>query len=209
MCARRDRRASSGDFLLKQLKATPDVCWLCDGPIPRSLIAVYAPANLKDGTESVRDFFKQLQILVCKERAIQYTLVVGDLNIPLTSIDFSTKQLWLKGDSRVYVTDQEVFRNFLTNCELRDASASLAGTFTWFPEPTQIMQANKVGMRLDYVLLPISSRVICCAVLENLAVSDHRPILVEFHMQGDAIATLKNYATLLTETENDCEGIRE
>jgi exonuclease III len=72
-----------------------------------TLVAVYAPACLQDGTNEVKAFMKKLQVLVCLERARCFTFIVGDLNIPLTARDVSPEQPWLKGHAREYTEDRK------------------------------------------------------------------------------------------------------
>jgi exodeoxyribonuclease III len=147
-----------------------------------TLVAVYAPACLQDGTTEVKAFMKKLQVLVCLERARCFTFIAGDLNIPLTARDVSSEQPWLKGHAREYTEDRKVFQELLTTCELRDSCASNVGTFSWYPECTRKHQRLNVGMRVDYVLVPLSAQVVCCCVLTHLTASDHRAVLVEFNL---------------------------
>jgi exodeoxyribonuclease III len=148
-----------------------------------TLVAVYAPSRLEDGTAEVTEFLKKLQVLVCQERARCFTFIAGDLNIPLTTKDVSLEQPWLKGHAREYVKDRKAFQQLLITCELRDSCASIAGTFSWYPENTRKYQMLNIGMRVDYTLVPLSAQVVCCGMLTNLATSDHRALMVEFNLK--------------------------
>jgi exodeoxyribonuclease III len=148
-----------------------------------TLVAIYAPSRLEDGTTEVTQFLKKLQILVCQERARCFTFISGDVNIPLTAKDVSPEQPWLKGHAREYLEDRKAFQQLLITCELRDSCASIAGTFSWYPESTRKHQMLNIGMRVDYTLIPLAAQVVCCGMLTNLATSDHRALMVEFNLK--------------------------
>jgi exonuclease III len=147
-----------------------------------TLIAVYAPASLIDGKPERIQFDERLCKLVVKEKLRCPVFVVGDLNVPLEIPDASHLQPWLKGAVRLYTKDRESLRSLMSLNQLFDAGE--IGVLTWFPEPTVTNQAKRIGMRLDYFLLPIGALVYRYYVLAESTSSDHRPVVVEFSLQG-------------------------
>jgi exonuclease III len=83
-----------------------------------TLVAVYAPASLTDGTPEHVFFYERLCKLVAKERERCPTFVVGDLNVPLQFADVSHAQPWLKGAARLYGGDRENLQNLITTNKL-------------------------------------------------------------------------------------------
>jgi exodeoxyribonuclease-3 len=147
-----------------------------------AMVAVYAPASLIDGMPERILFYDRLCKLVAKESVRCPIFVVGDLNVPLHAADVSHVQPWLKGATRVYGKDREDLQNLITANKLADAGE--VGIYTWFPEPTVTNQGNRIGMRLDYFLLPAAAKVYRYYVLAETTSSDHRPVVCEFSLSG-------------------------